>query len=374
MINALTKSPQALLYSKFEIALADTDMNLKEFSAHLGLSPTTVSRALNGYPEVSEATRKRVAEAAEKLGYLPNSRAKRLATGRAMAIGHILPLSKEHEMVNPVFSDFIAGAGERYSESGYDLSLSVVRDEDEADSYRTLASRGNVDGVVIHGPKVDDARIAFLQDLGLPYVVHGRASDVTADYNWVDVNNRRAFFRATNFLLDLGHQRIGLLNGQLDMDFANRRQGGYRDALKARGLGFDDALVASGEMTETYGFATTKAMLSGSNPPTALLVASIIPAIGARRAIHDLGLVMGQDVSVVIHDDDLSYFRNDGDVPIFTATRSSVRDAGRHCAEILIRAIADPARQVQNILLEAELTVGQSTGPAPSLREILNHG
>lgn len=357
---------------KIQIALAIISMNLKEFSAHLGLSPTTVSRALNGYPEVSEDTRKRVTEAAEKLSYLPNARAKRLATGRAMAIGHILPLSKEHEMVNPVFSDFIAGAGERYSESGYDLSLSVVRDEDEAQSYRDLAARGNVDGVVVHGPKVNDARIKLLQELKLPYVVHGRSSEVQEDYNWVDVNNRRAFFRATEFLLDLGHQRIALLNGQAEMDFASRRQIGYRDALEARGVSFDDMLIANGEMTENYGFATTKAMLESANPPTALIVASIIPAIGARRAIHDLGLVMGRDVSVIIHDDDLSYFRNDGEVPIFTATRSSVRDAGRHCADILIQAIEGAPQSTQNILLETALTLGQSTGPAPSFRDILN--
>lgn len=349
-------------------------MNLKEFSAHLGLSPTTVSRALNGYPEVSEATRKRVAEAAGRLNYRPNARAKRLATGRAMAIGHILPVSDEHEVVNPVFSDFIAGAGDRYAEAGYDLSLSVVRDEDEADAYRTLKARGNVDGVVVHGPKVNDARIALLQDLGLPFVVHGRSSAVQNDYNWVDVNNRRAFSRATDFLLDLGHRRIALLNGLLDMDFANRRQSGYRDALEARGVAFEHALVASGEMTETYGYATAKALLTGANPPSALIVASIIPAIGARRAMHDLGLQMGRDVSVVIHDDDLSYFRNDADVPIFTATRSSVRDAGRHCADILLAAIAETNRPVQTILLEADLTVGLSTGPAPLVRDIVHHG
>ena len=226
--------------------------------------------------------------------------------------------------------------------------------------------------MVVHGPKVNDARIKLLQELKLPYVVHGRSSEVQEDYNWVDVNNRRAFFRATEFLLDLGHQRIALLNGQAEMDFANRRQIGYRDALKARGATFDDALIVNGEMTENYGFATTKAMLESANPPTALIVASIIPAIGARRAIHDLGLVMGRDVSVIIHDDDLSYFRNDGEVPIFTATQSSVREAGRHCAEILIQAIEGTSHSAQNILLEAALTLGQSTGPAPALRDIIN--
>ena len=85
-------------------------MNLKMLAAHLGLSQTTVSRALNGYPEVSEATRQRVVEAAQRLNYAPNQRAKGLATGRAMAIGHVIPVSKQHEMMNPVFGDFVAGA------------------------------------------------------------------------------------------------------------------------------------------------------------------------------------------------------------------------------------------------------------------------
>ena len=90
-------------------------MNLKELSSILGLSQTTVSRALNDYPEVSEATRRRVKEFARKHNYSPNTRAKGLATGRSMAIGHVIPISTQHEIVNPVFADFIAGAGEVYS-------------------------------------------------------------------------------------------------------------------------------------------------------------------------------------------------------------------------------------------------------------------
>ena len=289
-------------------------------------------------------------------------------------MGHILPLSKEHEMVNPVFADFIAGAGERYLEAGYDLMLSVVRDEDEAEAYRDLTTRGAVDGVVVHGPKMNDPRIDMLRDLSLPFVVHGRSSDVTANYNWVDVDNRRAFARATSLLLDLGHRSIALINGLSDMDFAMRRHSGFRDALAARGLNTDALRVSNGEMTETYGYASAQKFLEQADPPTAFLVSSIIPAIGVRRAIQDLGLRIGQDVSIVIHDDDLSYFRNDGAVPIYTATRSSVRDAGHRCADLLLRTIAAPKAAPSNILLEAELTIGQSTGPAPRMRQMLERG
>lgn len=349
-------------------------MNLKELSDKLGLSQTTVSRALNGYPEVREVTRQRVLAAAETYGYTPNSRAKTLATGQAMTIGHVLPISKKHEMVNPIFSDFIAGAGEIYSDNGYDLLLSVVNDEDEEASYRKLVSRRAVDGLIVHGPKVQDRRIALLQSLNVPFVVHGRASEVKTDYSWVDVNNKRAFLRATDFLLDLGHRRIALLNGLQDMDFATRRQAGYVMALQNRGIEVEPSLIFHEEMTENYGYERCKSALTGPHPPTAFLVSSIIPAIGVRRAITEMGLQMGRDVSVVIHDDALNYFGNDGDVPAFTAVRSSVREAGRRVAQGLIDMIRAPGACAHQEMLEATLMVGQSTGPAPAMRRAMEAG
>jgi len=341
-------------------------MNLKQLSERLGLSPTTVSRALNGYPEVNEATRNRVIEAAQAFNYSPNARAKGLATGRAQAIGHVIPISSKHEMVNPIFGDFIAGAGETYARAGYEMLISVVEDSRAHEAYRALKTKGSVDGVVVHGPRMQDARIPLLQDLGLPFAVHGRASGLPSDYAWLDVNNRRAFLRATAFLLDLGHRRIGLINGLETMDFAYRRRAGYEAALAQRGISADPALVTSGEMTEILGNRAAHRMLDLPDPPSAFLVASMISALGVWRALQDRGLEMGRDVSVITHDDVLSYLSNGEDVPIFTATRSSVREAGRRLAQMLLDQIANPDHPPQQILLEAELTVGRSTGPAPA--------
>jgi len=341
-------------------------MNLKELSQNLGLSQTTVSRALNGYPEVSPATRARVEEAARAFNYRPSNRAKGLATGQALAIGHVIPVSNKHEMVNPVFGDFIAGAGETYSRHGYEMILSIVADEDEEQVYRGLKSRRAVDGVIVHGPRMDDPRIALLHDLGLPFAVHGRASGIELPYTWLDVNNRSAFDRATGFLYDLGHRRIALINGLEMMDFAHRRRDGYAHALVERDLPVDPALMRSGEMTEVFGYRSAAAMLDGENPPTAILCSSLISALGVRRAIEERGLRMGRNVSVITHDDALSYLQNGDDVPIFTATRSSVREAGRRLAAMLLDQIAKPHKAAQHHLFEAELMVGQSTGPAPS--------
>jgi LacI family transcriptional regulator len=341
-------------------------MNLKELSDLLGLSQTTVSRALNGYPEVKEATRKRIAEAAQAHNYQPNTRAKSLATGRTMSIGHVIPLSSQHEMVNCVFSDFIAGAGEAYARHGYDMRVSVVDDSKEAEAYEHLAATGKVDGVIVHGPRLDDERIPLLDKLGLPFVVHGRSSNCTAPYSWLDVNNRSAFRRATDFLLDLGHTRIGLINGIEEMDFAMRRRDGYRAALEARGITVDPTLTHAFEMTEPFGYARTCEMLARDTPPTAIIASSLIPALGVRRAVEERGLTIGKDISIICFDDALSYLPNGEGSPIFTATRSSVRDAGRRCGEMLMDQIEGRTIGPVHELWEAELVVGGSTGPAPN--------
>ena len=341
-------------------------MNLKQLAEELGLSQTTVSRALNGYPEVSEGTRQRVQAAAERYNYRPNTRAKGPATGRSMVIGHVIPASTQHEMVNPIFGDFIAGASNACAERGYDMMFTRVEDGDEEAAYRSLMAKGSVDGVILQGPKVEDGRIDLLNRIGMPFAVHGRSSNVAAPYTWVDVNNTSSFRRATEFLLDLGHRRIALINGLESMDFAKRRRDGYLAALEAAGIAADPALMSSQEMTEVSGHHQTRDLLNGDNPPTAILSASMISALGVRRAIEEAGLKMGKDISVITHDDDLSYLKNGQDVPIFTATRSSVRKAGRILAQMLIDRISDPLVPAQNALLEAELVVGRSTGPVSS--------
>ncbi len=340
-------------------------MNLKELSLKLNLSPTTVSRALNGYPEVKAATRERVAAAAKRFNYSPNQRAIRLATGRAHAVGHVISGALQNEIMNPIFADFIAGAGETYSREDFDMLLSVVAAEGDEAAYRALKAKGTVDGVIVQGVRLDDPRIGLLIQIGMPFVTHGRATGTAHDYSWLDVNNRRAFQRATEFLLDLGHRRIALVNGLEAFDFAIRRRAGFTDALTARGISTDPGLMTSGEMTELSGFTAASKMLDAADAPTAFLASSMLSGMGIRRAIEGRGLAMGRDISLIIFDDDLSYLRNGTDVPIFTATRSSVREAGKIAAEMLLHRIANPDSPPEHRLLEAELIIGQSTGPVP---------
>lgn len=341
-------------------------MNLKQLSDQLGLSQTTVSRALNNYPEVNEETRERVKLAARKHNYRPNTRATGLATGRTMTIGHVIPMNST-EVFNPIFGEFIAGASQAYSKRGYELSLTMANVDSEQDVYRAIASKGSVDGVILHAPQVNDYRITLLQKLRLPFVVHGRDSSNTSDYSWIDMNNRRAFYQASKLLIDMGHKNICLVNGSETLNFAWRRRLGYVDALRDMGIEVNPDLMFSGDLTEANGFNSAVSALAQKTPPTAFLVSSYVGALGVRRAIHNAGLEMARDVSVIIHDDELSYFQNDGDTPQFTATRSSVRDAGERAAMMLLDLIDQPDKAPLTKLLDAPLTIGASTGPVKTL-------
>lgn len=340
-------------------------MNLRELPERLNLSQTTVSRALNGYPEVNETTRKRVTQAAMRFNYRPNVRAQKLATGRSMSIGHIIPMSNQNEMVNLVFADFIAGAGEVYADHCYSMTLTQVRDEDEMTAFRGVAEKEAVDGIIVHSPTWNDPSIACLKNLEIPFLVHGRASEITQPYARMDVNNMCAIETATGHLIGLGHRRIALVNGLEKMDFVLRRREGYLAALDAAGIAPDPTLTTSGEMSGSYGCEAARRLLRAERAPSAFVSSSIVSALGIRRAIEERGLRKGKDVSIICFDDAISCLPNGAGAPIFTAARSSVRDAGRRCAQMLITQINAPVQPPLTELGKAKLVVGTSTGAWP---------
>lgn len=339
-------------------------MNLKELAKHLGLSQTTVSRALNGYPEVGEATRKRVTDEAVRLGYRPNAHARRLATGRSHAIGFVFP-SDRSVMIDPLFSDFVAGAAAVYAPQGFETLLHAGGHEDEMAVYKRFAEDGAVDGVVVQAPHLHDPRVTLLNELKIPYIVHGRLVSSETGYGWLDIDNRGAFKKATKLLTDLGHSRIALLNGPENLTYALHRRQGYEAALSENALHADPSYMFSGVMTEENGYREAKRVLQMANRPTALLVSSMLMVSGAIRACHELGLAIGKQVSIIGHDDGLPFMNAEGLVPSLTTTTSSIRDAGTRVAELLLARIEDPDGPLPGELWNVDLIVRGSTGPAP---------
>ncbi|MBO3758337.1 substrate-binding domain-containing protein [Ciceribacter sp. L1K22] len=340
-------------------------MNLKQLSHLLGLSQTTISRALNGYPEVNEETRQRVLQAAKETGYRPNRAAQRLATGRSGSIGLVMPIAAgQYSDVH--FGEFQVGLAEEALRHDFHFVITPANPRDEEQAIRWMVASGNVDGYYLAYLRENDPRIAMALSLDVPFIVHGRSIGIDADYPYLDVDNLGAFRDAARLLLDLGHTRLALLNGPEDLDFAIRRRQGVETALAERGLTLDSKNIRHMLMTDEQGHRAMVELLEGDNPPTAVLCASTVLALGAVRAIMRAGLTLGRDISLIAHDDELPMLKPENFTIPLTTTRSSLRAAGIRVAQRLIAEIkksepSPPRRE----LWQADLVVRASTGPAP---------
>ncbi len=337
-------------------------MNLSALSKTLGLSQTTVSRALNGYPEVSEETRARVKAAADLHGYRPSAAARRLATGQSGTLGVVFP--RERNLLNDLrFTEFLGSCVARAAELGYDVTLAMTSgSQNEESVYRRAVRSARVDAMILSSPTLHDHRLALLRDLKMPFILHGRTrSDIP--YPHLDIDNEGSFQRATAMLCGFGHRKIALLNGNPAYNYAYDRELGYRRALTAAGLQTDAALICSDEMTEQHGHDETLRLLAlpVSERPTAFVCSSISQAMGVQRSARQLGLEIGRDLSLIAHDDRLHEFRAESFDPPLTATQSSIGDAGGRVVELLINSLRDPDAPPPQEVWPVDLVVRAST-------------
>jgi LacI family transcriptional regulator len=340
-------------------------MNLRDLSAILGLSQTTVSRALNGFPEVSEDTRVRVRAAAELHGYRPSAAARRLATGQSGTLGVVFP--RERNMLGDLlFTEFLGGCVSQASDQGYDITLAMASGAQSEESvYRRAVRSARVDAMILSSPLLADTRLELLRSLNMPFIVHGRTTSAIP-YPFLDIDNEGAFFKAGKLLTDLGHQRIALLNFDMGYNFANDRLNGYLHALSQAGIERDGSLISQANMTEQAGIDETRRMLKFDRPPTAFLCSSISQAQGVRRVAKESGLIIGKDISVIAHDDLLHEIRAENFDPPLTATQSSIGDAGKRLVALLIAQLTEPTASFVNEVWPVDLVVRSSTGPVVS--------
>ena len=338
---------------------------LRELATHLGLSPATVSRALNGFPEVGEKTRARVVAAAEALNYRPNTSARRLATGKSGMVGIIFRAAR-NLLVDPHFVEYLAGLSMGLAERELDLILRHAPAGAQLASYKRLITSGSVDGLVVSAPEVDDPRIAMLTEKQFPFVVHGHVGEA-ATYGYYDIDNHGAFTRATELLVALGHRRIAFLNGPEGLAFAVQREAAFRTALASRGIHVPPRFVSHSDMSEDAGYNQAARWLSGlhGRAPTAFMCSSTILALGVMRAAGEAGLEIGTDISIIAHDDVLPHLRSEHFSTPLTVTRIPIREAGLALADMIHRRIGGAEPKSLQKTANVDLIVRNYTGAAP---------
>jgi LacI family transcriptional regulator len=319
--------------------------NLKALAQSLGLSITTVSRALDGYADVAPATRERVRAAASAINYRPNSAARSLRRRKAETVAVTMP-TEPGRVGPPVFLEMLSTCSERLAEEGLDLMLlPTVRRGAEMEIYRRLVDGGRADAMIVVRTRRDDERIALLKERGIPFVTHGR-TDASVDHAYIDGDGEAGFREATRYLASLGHRTIAHIAAPLDLTFAHLRRQGWVEGLMEEDLPLGPEAVA--EPTEAGGYEAARILLARTPRITAFLCATDSMAVGALRALRDCGLAAGRDVAVIGHDNLPAAAFTD---PPLSTMEIAAPDVGRQLAELLIARLggADP-RDLQTIL------------------------
>ena len=337
-------------------------VTLKALAAQLGLSITTVSRALNGYDDVAPATRERIVAAASRFGYAPNISAQRLITGRVQAVGVVLPLPAGR-FADPFHFEMMVGLGEVLRTKSLELVISAAEPgQSELAIYQRLVRGRRVDGLVVARTRQDDERIAFLRESGIAFVTHGRWQG-PMDFDHLDCDNLLGGRLAAELLIGLGHRRILMINAPRNLNFACERETAFASLATATGASLE--VLEADDAIEDEGERLMHEALARGLSATAVFCATDRLAMGALLAARAAGRQVGKELSIVGYDD-LPFSRY-ADPPL-TTIRQPIREAGRRLAEILLTRITEPDRPPVAELWQPELVLRASHAPAGHAR------
>lgn len=335
-------------------------VTIKDIAKKVGKSVTTVSRALSGYNDVSSETRKQVLQAAEELGYEPNITARQLQKRRTDIIGLILP-PVTPRISDPFFCEFLSGIAEQSSQNGLDLLVSThPSSEDEIEVYLKFIRSRKVDGFIIIRTQRKDRRIDLLRELDYPFVAFGRV-DGDNNFPLIDEDSEYGMEQVVNHLIELGHTHLAFIAEPTHLTKSFLRLRGFCKTLEMRGLPIDNELIIEGGFRQQSGRLMGERLLNADNPPTAIVACNDLLALGAMSVARKQGLEIGQDISITGFDD---IVLAENAHPPLTTIHQPAQKIGTLIHQMLVRVINGENLEEKQIILQPELVVRQSTGPA----------
>lgn len=270
-------------------------VTIYDVAREAAVSMATVSRVVNGNPNVKPTTRKKVLAAIERLGYRPNAVARGLASKKTTTVGVIIP-----DISNAFFAELARGIDDIASMYKYNIILcdSDQRLEKEIHLINTLLEK-QVDGIVYMGREITDEHLQVFNTSTVPIVLAG-TKEKSEEFPSVNIDQKQAGYDATEHLIQRGHKRIAMVTGPFqDPLLGTERFGGYRNALKDYGVEFRQDFVTSGKLTYDLGLEAARLFMSLDQPPTAIFAASDETAVGVIHAIQDMGKRVPEDIEVV---------------------------------------------------------------------------
>lgn len=334
-------------------------LTIRDVAKKLNLSITTVSRALDGYDDVSERTRKLVVETAREMGYAPNRAARQLRRQQTDTIGYIIP-SNSTGFADPFFSEFIAGLGDEASAHNYDLLVTTAppSSPNEKAQYERWVQGGKVDGLVVNRVQLDDWRLHYLAEQGIPHVSLER-SLALLDFVGVEVDSYNGFLELMAYLVNQGHSRIAYIGGDPNLKIQNDHHSGYQAGLKAAQITPEPGLIARADLTPEGGYQAAEHLLKLANPPTAIVCVNDLTAIGAMHATHQYGYKVGRDIAIAGFDGIADSAHTQ---PPLTTLDQPVYTIARQLVTMLFSLITGKPIAERQVRLQPKLLIRESTG------------
>jgi DNA-binding LacI/PurR family transcriptional regulator len=333
-------------------------VSIKDIAKAASVSHSTVSRALADSPLVKDETKALIKRLAEEMGYSPHALARSLVTRRTETVGVVVTT-----IADPFVSEVIRGLEETGQSRGYTMILSNSNAEPrrELAAVKSLREK-RVDGIIITASRIGDLYMPLLEDFGVPIVLINNQQPGKYVYS-IATDDHKGAEIATEHLLSLGHTRIGYIASPNNAHSSQARLEGYRSALASHGLEYDPALVADGDGRPAAGAQAAARIAALADPPTAIFCYNDMTAMGAIRALKDMGLNVPQDISVVGYDDIslVEYL----DPPLTTIGQRKY-DMGCMAMEMLL-GLLHGSQDVQDIAIEPVLVHRRSTA-APTHR------
>ncbi|MEW1812438.1 LacI family DNA-binding transcriptional regulator [Pseudarthrobacter phenanthrenivorans] len=345
-----------------QVSRPEKNVTIADVAELSGVSRAAVSKVFNGRGGISAATEARIRKAALDLGWTRSSAAFALRSSKSMAVGLILNSAVADPELIPMTPQVLLGIEQVIAKLGYGLLLHVFSDdpEEENQAYKRLAADKRVDGVLVTNARMDDARFALLEELGLPALLIG-SPPPGVSFPHIDNDPAGAGVdESVRHLVELGHRRIAYIGGPNSRVQPRIRAEAFLASMAATQLK-PTATISTGS-TADMAVAATKQVMSQSNPPTAFIFGGDVMAMAAMHYLRGTGLDIPGDISVVGFDDQpLAEYMNPG---LTTVTRNSTQ-RGTHAATQLLRILGvdlpDPGP-----LDRPRLILRASTGPAPN--------
>lgn len=333
-------------------------VTIKDIAKRVGLSVTTVSRALNDFDDVNAETKELIRQTAAEMGYVPNSLAQRFQKRKSDTIGLILPTFGPR-FSDPYFSELLAGIGNKAANQGYDLLVSTrAPGDEELLAYHHMVQGQRVDGLVVVRTRRQDDRIDYLRSVNFPFVAFGR-TEGELDFPFVDEDGASGMRLVADHLVNLGHQRIACVASPPELMFSQYRLDGLRVRLQELNVPLDPTLVRVGDLTQRSGYEQAVELFNLPDPPTAVVAFNDLMAFGAMSAAQNRGLIVGSDVSITGFDNTPMAAHSH---PPLTTVDQPIYQIGSMVCEMLVKCVRDEAMEQKQVLLQPELNIRESSG------------